>query len=105
LKTENIIGKLLTNNRNINPNKLNKSGIYQFTCQYCNGKYTGQTGRPFHIRFQEHFHEYKHGNGKSKFGQHLLINKHSTDFMEDIMEVLHIKSKVGMINILERIPY
>jgi len=26
-----------------------------------------QTDRPFHIRFQEHFHEYKHGNGKSKF--------------------------------------
>jgi len=105
LKTENTIGKLLTNNRNINPNIINKSGIYQLTCQDCNGKYIGQRGGPFHIRFQEHFHEYKHGNGKSKFAHHLLDNKHSIDSMEDIMEFLHIKSKVRMINTLERIPY
>ena len=105
MKNENTIGKLLINNRNINPNKFNKNGISQLTCQYGNRKYIGQRGRPFHIRFQEDFHEYKHGNGKSKFAQHLLDNKHSIGTMEDIMEVLHIKSKVGMINNLERIPY
>jgi len=104
LKTDNTIGKLLTNDRNINPNKLNKSGLYQLTCQECNGKYIGQADRSFHMRFQEHFHEYKHGNEKSKFA-HLLDNKHSIGSMEDIMEVLHIKSKVCMINTLERIPY
>jgi len=60
LKTQNTIGKLLTNNRNNNPNKLNKSDIYQLTRQGCNGKYIGQAGRPFHIKFQEHFRDYKH---------------------------------------------
>jgi hypothetical protein len=41
---------------------------------------------------------------KSKFA-HLLDNKHSIGSMEDIMEVLHIKSKVCMTNTLDRISY
>jgi hypothetical protein len=55
LKTENTIGKLLTNNRNNNPNKLNKSDIYQLTHQDCNGKYNGHTGRPFHYKVPRTF--------------------------------------------------
>jgi hypothetical protein len=34
-KTENTIGKLLTENKNTNINILNKSGVYQSTYQYC----------------------------------------------------------------------
>jgi hypothetical protein len=57
------------------------------------------------IKFQENFREYKHGNRKSKFAQHLLDSKHSICSMEDITEVLYIKSKGGISNTLERIPY
>jgi hypothetical protein len=48
------------------------------------------TGSPFYIRFQEYFHYYKHGNGKSKFA-HLLDNKHSIGYIEDILEIIKIK--------------
>ena len=60
-------------------------GIYPLTCQDCNRQYIGQTGRPIFIRYQEHFLDYKRGNGQSKFAHPLLDNKHSVGFMEDIM--------------------
>jgi len=40
-------------------------------------KYIGQTGRPFKVCFHEHFRDFKYGNGKSRFAQHLLENDHS----------------------------
>jgi hypothetical protein len=63
-KTKNDIGKFLNYNKNIKLNKFNKCGICQLTSKYLNIKYIGQTGRPFYIRFQEHFRDYKKGNGK-----------------------------------------
>ena len=50
--------------------------------------------------FQEHFRDYKYGNGKSKFAQHLLDNKHSIGPM-DIVEILHIRKKGRMMSTLE----
>jgi len=47
-------------------------------------KYVGQTDRPFHVRFQEHFRDYKYANNKSKFAQHLLDNRHSIGPIENI---------------------
>jgi len=38
-----------------------------------------------------------------RFAQHLLDNKHSIGSMEDIMEILHLTSKVSMMNTLERL--
>ena len=82
---ENTTAKLLTQkNKDINSNKFNRSGDYQLTYKECNKKYIGQTGRPFHKRFQEHFRDYKYGNGKSNFAHHLLDNSHSIVPMEDI---------------------
>jgi nitrous oxidase accessory protein NosD len=40
-KTKNTIGKLINNNKTINPNKFNKCGIYQLICQDCNRKIYG----------------------------------------------------------------
>jgi hypothetical protein len=61
-------------------------------------KYVGQTGRPFRVRFQEHFRDYKYANNKSKFAANLLENKHSIGHIEDIMEVLHITIKGRFMN-------
>ena len=55
-------------------------------------------GRLFHVRFQEHFRDFKYGNGKSKFAQQLLENRHTIA----PMEVLHIKKKGKIMNTLER---
>jgi len=63
--------------------------------------YIGQTGRPSHIKFQEHFHDYKYANNKSKFAQHLLDNKHSTGPIENIMDVIHTTSKGKMLHTME----
>ena len=101
LKTDNTTGKLLTQNNNINRNKFNKCRVYQLKCHDCNRKYIGQTGRPFQLRFQEHFREFKYGNVKCKFVQHLIDNKHTVAPMEDITEILHITIKEIMMKTLE----
>jgi hypothetical protein len=49
-------------------------------------KYTGQTGRSFNARFQEHLRDFKHGNGKSSFAQHLLENGQAIGPIEEIMD-------------------
>ena len=65
-------------------------------------KYIGQTGRPFTVRFHEHLRDFKYGNKKYKFAQHLLENRHPIDPMESIMETVHITSKGRMMDIFER---
>ena len=40
-------------------------------------------------------------NGKSKFAQHFLDNRHSIGPMEDIMKILHIKKKGKMMDTLQ----
>ena len=41
--------------------------IDQLTCPDCEMKYTGQTGRPFKVRYQEHLRDFKYNNSKSGF--------------------------------------
>jgi hypothetical protein len=65
-------------------------------------KYTGQTRRSFSTRFQEHLRDFKHGNGKSRFTQHLLENGHAFGPMEDIMDITHFTSKGWLMNTLEK---
>jgi hypothetical protein len=65
--TQNTIDKLLSKPNSHHPSKFEKCGVYQLTCPDCNKKYIGQIGRPFHMRFQEHFRDYKYGNNKFKF--------------------------------------
>ena len=98
--TSNTIGKHLTTEKT--PiNKYDKSGVYQLTCPDCNMKYTGQTGRPFKVRFQEHLRDFKYNNNKSKFAQHLLENRHAIGNMEDIMEIVHTTTKGKKLDALE----
>jgi len=83
-------------------NMYDKNGVYQPTCLNCEKKYTGQTGRPFKVRFQEHLRDYKHGNNKSKFAQHLLENKHGIGPMKNIMHITHVTKKGKMLDTLEK---
>jgi hypothetical protein len=76
--------------------------FYQLTCPNCNKKYTGHTGRPFKVRFQEHLRGFKCGNNRSKFAQHLLENKHEISPMENIMHIMHIATKGKMMDTLEK---
>jgi hypothetical protein len=100
--TDNTIEKHLATRRDHNRSKYENSGIYQLTCPTCSMKYTGQIRRPFRVLFQEHFRDFKYGNGKSRFVAHLLENKHSIAPMENIMETLHTVGKGRMMDMLER---
>jgi len=52
--TNTTIGKPLAIKQEVPQNRYDKSGVYQLTCPESKMKYTGQTGRPFKVRFQEH---------------------------------------------------
>ena len=90
---DNTIGKRLAIRQEVLQSKYDRSGVYQLTCPECKMKCTGQTGRPFKVRFQEHVRDFKYNNNRSKFAQHLVDNKHAIGKMEDIMEVVHVKKK------------
>jgi len=97
----NTIGKHLTMEQKTPQCKYNKNGVYQLTCPDCKMKYTGQTGRPFRVRFQEHIRDFKYNNSRSKFTQHLIDNKHAIGNMEDIMEIIHVTGKGKKLDALE----
>jgi len=99
--TNNTIGKRLAMEQKTPQCKYDKSGVYQLTCPNCKMKYTGQTGRPFTVRFQEHIRDLKYNNSRAKFAQHLIDNKHAIRNMEDIMEIVHVTGKGKKLDALE----
>jgi hypothetical protein len=62
----------------------------------------GQTGRLFSTHFQEHLRDFKYGNSKSTFAQHLLENGHAIGTMEEIMDTIHFTNKGRLMNTLEK---
>ena len=96
--TQNTAGKYLSKQKNTyNQNKL--------VCPDCDKKYIGQTGRPFLIRFQEHVRDYKYGNSKSKFAQHLSDSRHTIGPLENIPAIIHITYKGELLNTVEKITF
>jgi len=76
--------------------------VYQFIFPTCLKKYIGQTDRPFHIRFREHYKDYKYANNKSKFAQHILEEGHSFGPINEIMDTLQAAKKGRMLDTLKR---
>jgi len=100
--TNNTISNLLTTRHHNNREKYDNSGIYQLTCPTCKKKYIRQNGGSFKTRFREHFRDFKQGNRKSSFAQHLLDNGHSMGPIEVIMETIHVTNKGQMMDTLEK---
>ena len=71
-------------------------------CPTCLKKYIGQKDRPFHIRFREHYRNYKYANKKSKFAQRVLEEGNSFGPINEIMDTLRIAKKGKMLDTLER---
>ena len=101
----NTIGKHLTMEQKTPQCKYNKNGVYQLTCPDCKMKYTGQTGRPFRVRYQAHIWDFKYNNGRSKFAQHLINNKHAIGNMEEIMEIIHVTGKGKKAGCTRKFPH
>jgi len=81
--TNNTIEKRLVVKQETHQSKYDRSGVYQLMGSKCKMKYTGQTGKPFRVRFQEHVRDFKYNKNRSKFVQHLIDNKHAIRNMED----------------------
>ena len=100
--TTNNLGKLLNSRDDQKPDKHDINGVYQLKCPTCHKKCTGQTGRPFRVRFHEHYNDYKYANNKTKFAQHVLDEGNSFGFMTNIMDIIRIEKKGRMLDILEK---
>ena len=73
------LGKLLVNCKTP-VSSLSKSGVYQLSCQDCDIKYIGKTGRSFNTRIKEHQAHWKNKTlNKSNFADHLINNNHNFD--------------------------
>ena len=59
-------------------------------------------GRSFSVRYKKYFRDFKHANGKSKFSQRSLDYGHSVGPIKNIIEVLHVVKKDGLMNTLEK---
>ena len=98
----NTIGRLLSQHSTPIQNEFDGSGVYQLTCPDCEMKYVGQTGRFSHIRFSEHFRDFKYANRKSRFSQHLLESNHSFGPIDSIMKILHSTNKGKQMDTLQK---
>lgn len=57
--------------------KLQKTGIYEVSCDDCEQKYIGQTSRNLKVRFGEHMSHVKYNRPqKSSVAEHILSNAH-----------------------------
>ena len=63
--------------------------------------YTGQTGRPFRVRYREHYNDFKYSNNRSTFAQHFINEGHSFGPMDEILNIIHYERKGKMLDTLE----
>jgi len=64
--------------------------------------YTGQTGRPFRVRYREHYNDFKYSNNRSTFAQHVINEGHSFGPIDEIMNIIHYERKGKMLDTLEK---
>ena len=100
-RTNNTIRNLLTHNKH-HLDKFSRSGVYQLTCPDCGMTYTGQTGRDFTSRYNEHKRSFRNNTHTSKFAEHLNNHMHSFGPIQDVMKILHFQQKSPHLNTLER---
>jgi hypothetical protein len=54
------------------------------------------------VRYREHYHDYKHGNNKSKFAQHAIDEGHAFGPINEVMDVIQFAKKGRQLDTLER---
>ena len=87
--TSTTLARILTNAKS-NIDKLNKSGVYQISCDQCAATYIGQTQRGLKYRLKEHL---RTTNDKSAFAQHLREKGHTCNMIENT-KLLHQETKL-----------
>lgn len=64
-----------------------------------------QTGRLLCQRYIEHSRDFKIDNSKSNFAKYLVENNYLVGSVKNILNVLHVRKKVGQMNALRKISY
>jgi hypothetical protein len=82
--------------------KFSKSRVYTLTCNHCQKRYIGQTGRSFYTHYKEHIQDYTQNYRKSQFVKHLLDLNHPLGTLEQAMTILHTTKKGRMLNTIEK---
>jgi hypothetical protein len=85
-----------------NPDKYNRSGIYEMKCNSCQLKYVGQTDRNFRIRYKEHIHAIRSNKTISKYAQHILETEHTYGTLENTLNILQFEMKSRKMNSLQQ---
>ena len=101
-KTHNSTYTYLKNNVSyIRKNRNQKTGIYKLNCNNCDMFYLGQTGRPFHKRFNEHLPTKNLMNLKSNFAKHIINKDHKYTNIDTNLTPIHICSKGTQMDAIE----
>jgi len=74
-RTKNNLGKLLKPHKTLKPDKYEKSGVYQLERLTYHKTYIGQTGRPFRVRYREHYNDFKYANMLFAHSPNMLLAK------------------------------
>jgi len=101
-RTKNNLGKFLIPQKTPKPEKYEKSGVYQLECLTCHKIYTGQTGRPFRVRYREYYNHFKYSNNRSIFVQHVINEGHSFGTIDETMNIIYYERKGKMLDTLEK---
>jgi hypothetical protein len=100
-KTKNNLQYLLhqpTRNKDV----YEQSGIYQLNYTDCGRTYTGQTGRSFDKRYEEHLQSYKYNPQNSKLAQHTVESKYRFGKKTDIMTIKFFGKKGKYLDTVEK---
>ena len=95
IRTKNTIFKQITYTKN---EKTDPSGIYSLSCNTCNKKYIGQTGRGINVRYKEHVRYIKTNNPQSAYAMHILHNRHAYGTAENTLQILRSCHKGSQMN-------
>ena len=94
-KSKNTIFKQITNKKY---EQTDPSGIYSISCNTCNKKYIGLTGRAINIRYKEHIRYIKTNNPQSAYAMHILHNRHAYGTAKDTLQLLRPCYKGSQMN-------
>lgn len=65
--------------------QYDKSRVHRLKCHECAGRYIGQTGRTFKVRYHEHIPAIRKNNEISGYSQHILNPGHSYSRLENTL--------------------
>ena len=102
-KTNNTLGSKVTRDENKDSDPYSTSGVYKITCNECDCRYIGQTGREFKTRFKEHIRALRSPETDSTFAEHLIESNHTYTGIKENMSIIKKCKKGKRLNRLEEL--